>query len=112
MTLIGKSLGTVAMGHLLAARRPGPTQLVWLTPLLHDPQLVTRIEHARQRTLFVIGTADAYYDPDLLARLQEATGGDCLAVEGADHGLEIPGDVAGSVRALEAVMLRLQDFIR
>lgn len=41
VTLIGKSIGTLAMGHLLTTE-PRLAQAVWLTPLLRNDRLLTK----------------------------------------------------------------------
>jgi len=61
--------------------------------------------------LFVIGTADRQYKPDLLAQVESATGGETLVIPGADHSLEIPGDVPASLQAMERIVLALQGFV-
>ena len=112
ITLVGKSLGTLAMAHLLAqaASRP-PTQAIWLTPLLHDDYLIGAIQQWRGRSLFVIGTADPYYDATRLSAIQAATKGETVVVGGADHSLEIPGDVLQSIHVLEHIMHAVQAFL-
>jgi hypothetical protein len=111
ITLVGKSLGTLAMAHLLTQGVPAPTQAVWLTPLLHDDYLTGAIRQWRGRSLFVIGTADPYYAADRLSEMQAATNGETVVVGGADHSLEIPGDVLQSVHVLEHVMQAVQAFL-
>ncbi len=112
VALIGKSLGTRAMGHLLAADSPVPNiRAVWLTPLLSDAVLREQIERGGRPSLFVIGTADPEYDPAALDRLTKATGGAAVVVDGADHGLDIPGDPVASVQGLERVVAALTRFL-
>ena len=112
VTLAGKSLGTQAMAHLLAqAGSPAPTQALWLTPLLHDDYLIGAIRQWRGRSLFVIGTADPYYDADRLSAMQAATSGETVVVGGANHSLEIPGDVLQSVHVLEHIMHAVHAFL-
>lgn len=110
-TLVGKSLGTVAMGHLLADRRFQQAACIWLTPLLTVAQLCSQIETARPRSLFVIGTADHYYKPDMLKQLENITNGRALVLEGVDHSLEIQGDIPGSLRALNQITQVVQEFL-
>jgi hypothetical protein len=59
-----------------------------------------------------MGTADQFYKPDILERLQDATQGTACLVEGADHGLEIPGDIPGSLSALKQIVQALQEFLQ
>jgi len=115
LTLVGKSLGTLALAHLMLTRasdaRFRDARYIWLTPLLRNDRFREAISSRRSRSLFVIGTADDEYDPDLLAELERVTGGEGLVVDGAGHGLEIPGDVVGSIRAIERIILRIEEFL-
>jgi len=112
ITLIGKSMGTLAMGRLLITEAAlARAEAIWLTPLLTQDTLRKQMQQHRGRALFAIGTADPFYDADALAELRAATGGDAVVVEGADHSLEIKGDVIRSVQALEQVMRAVVAFI-
>jgi len=112
IALIGKSLGTLAMGHLLTEDAElAQARAVWLTPLLRNSRLRTQIQHTHQRSLFVIGTADSHYDPAHLAEMQRATGGQVCVIDGADHSLEIEGDIWRSLQAIEQVMRAIQTFL-
>jgi predicted alpha/beta hydrolase len=111
VTLLGKSLGTLAMGHLLGEGRFRSASCVWFTPILTDETLVTRIEQVRPRSLFIIGTADSYYKPDVLERLVDATRGRQTVIDRATHGLEIPGSIPESLDVLNRIVKDLQDFL-
>jgi hypothetical protein len=112
VTLVGKSIGTLAMGHLIQAdARLVGAECVWLTPLLGSPQLRAQIDQVKPRSLFVIGTADRNYDVALLTEVRKATGGDSILVEGANHSLEIEGDVLRSVQAVEQMVAALERFL-
>ena len=105
VVLIGKSLGTLAMGHLLTMADPPPNAgAVWLTPLLGERRLRQQIRQYGGPSLFVIGTADPHFDPVVLEQVQVATTGEAVIVRNADHGMDIPGDPIASVRALERVV--------
>src|SRR5688572_24995872 len=111
ITLIGKSLGTVAMGHLLADNRFHTAIYVWETPLLTVEWLRSRIEKTRPYSLFVIGTADKFYKPDILKHLEHLTNGRSVVIEGANHALEIPGDISKSLLALSQIVQELREFL-
>ncbi len=111
--LAGKSIGTLAMGNLLATEpRVKAARYVWLTPLLHDKQLRAQITLGRPPSLFVIGTADGHYAPSYLEEIVEATQGQSVVIQDADHGLEIKGSVARSLRALERVVAAMEAFLK
>jgi hypothetical protein len=112
VTLVGKSLGTLAMGYLLTEdTRLAQAQCVWLTPLLRDDRLRAQMRRARGHSLFVIGTADGHYDPAYLDEVRLASGGESVVIEGADHSLEIKGDTVGSIRAVEQTVRAIQRFL-
>jgi predicted alpha/beta-hydrolase family hydrolase len=111
ITLVGKSLGTLAMGHLLADSRFQKASCVWETPLLTVEWLCSRIEQLPPRSLFIIGTADNFYKPDILKQLELATKGHSVVIEGANHGLEIPGDIPRSLTALNQMVQAFQEFL-
>jgi hypothetical protein len=112
VTLVGKSIGTLALGHLLAAGGlPERADYVWLTPLLRVGALRASIIEAQPRSLFVIGTADGEYRADYLAEVEEATGGGSVVIEGADHSLEVGGDVLASLEAMQRVVRELASFL-
>jgi hypothetical protein len=111
ITLVGKSMGTIAMGQVLADARFQNARCVWLTPLLTMDWLYSRIEQTHPRSLFVMGTADRFYKPDVLKGLEHATGGRSLVIEGANHALEIPGDIPRSLVVLDQMVQALQEFL-
>ncbi len=100
------------MCHLLDDRRFQGAACVWETPLLTVEWLCSRIEQIRPHSLFIIGTADSFYKPDILKRLELATQGTSLVIEGADHSLEIPGDIPGSLTALNQMVEAVQEFLK
>jgi hypothetical protein len=112
VVLIGKSLGTLAMGHLLTTADPPPNAgAVWLTPLLSNERLRQQIQLYGGPSLFVIGTADPHFDPVVLEQMQVATVGEAVVARNANHGMDIPGDPIASVRALERVVEALSRFL-
>ena len=111
ITLVGKSLGTIAIGHLLDDSRFQKATCIWETPLLTVEWLCSRIEQIHPRSLFIIGTADRFYKPDILKRLEFVTKGNSLVIEGANHALEIAGDIPKSLVALNQMVQVLQEFL-
>jgi len=105
LTLVGKSLGTQAMAHLIATQTfPTHTSALWLTPVLSNPQVREQIAAFPGPSLVVIGTADPFYDPALLAEIGETPTRTFVIIEGADHGMSVGDDVFRSLRALEKVL--------
>jgi len=112
VSLVGKSLGTLAMAYLLTeGTRLPQAQCIWLTPLLREDRLRAQIRQAECRSLFVIGTADGHYDPAYLEEVRLATGGESVTIPDADHSLEIEGDTIGSIRAVEQTVRAMQQVL-
>ncbi|WP_433296159.1 hypothetical protein ACQPZQ_15350 [Pseudonocardia sp. CA-142604] len=101
--LIGKSLGSNAA--TLAAERHIPA--VWLTPVLTLPWIARALSRATAPFLVVGGTADAMWDGAQARRLSRYV----LEIEGADHGLQIPGPLADSVAVLGRVLVEMERFL-
>ena len=105
LTFVGKSLGTLAMAHLFATQTlPAHTAALWLTPVLSNPQVREQIAAFDGPSLVVIGTADQFYDPALLAEIGQTPTRRFVIIEGADHGMSVNGDVFRSLQALEGTM--------
>jgi hypothetical protein len=112
ITLVGKSIGTAAMGHLITTISSLPNlQCLWLTPLLKNEQLLSQIKRVKHRALFITGTSDPYYDKANLDDLLKTTGGESVVIDRADHSLEIDGDPMKSLQALELIMKGILKFL-
>ncbi len=101
--MIGKSLGTLAAS--LAAERSLPA--VWLTPLLNRPWAVATLRRATAPFLLVGGTADAAWDGALARQLSPYV----VEVEGADHGMYVPGPLTDSIAVLGRVVVAVTEFL-
>lgn len=100
--LIGKSLGSSA--SVLAAERSLPA--VWLTPILTVPSVVEALRRATAPLLLVGGTADQWWDSDLARRLSPHV----VEVEGANHGMVVPGPLTDSIAVLGRVVEAMDEF--
>ncbi|MHA6623286.1 hypothetical protein [Pseudonocardia sp. DLS-67] len=101
--LIAKSLGANAAA--LAAERGLPA--VWLTPVLTVPWIAAALARATAPFLLVGGTADALWDGALARRLSPYV----LEVEGAGHGMQVPGPVLDTVAVLGRVVSEMEEFL-
>ena len=112
LTLVGKSLGTQAMAHLLTTQTfPAHTSALWLTPVLTNPTVRGQIAAFPGPSLVVIGTADSFYNPALLAEFSETPTRKFVIVEDADHGMSVGDDVFRSIQALETTMRAIAAFL-
>lgn len=112
VTLLGKSIGTLAVSHLINTLPRLPNlQCIWLTPLLRLEALCQRITKVKHRALFIIGSADPQYDPVRLEELRLSTGGETIVAQDGEHSLEVRGDLPASLRLLAQVMEGIQRFL-
>lgn len=102
--LVGKSLGSFAAP--LAADRRLPA--IWLTPLLHLPEVVTALERATAPYLLVGGTADPSWDSGVARRLTPHV----VEIQEADHSLMLPGPLVRSAEALGRVSTAVEEFVQ
>jgi hypothetical protein len=102
--VIAKSLGTHAATH--AARRGLPA--IWFTPLLNAPEVVSALEAATAPFLLIGGTADTrYWNGGTARRLTPHV----LEIEGADHGMMVPGPLSASAAVLGRVTDAVERFL-
>lgn len=107
-TVVGKSLGTRAMPHLLADTLGQiAARSIWYTPLLNEERVRMHLCDSREPTLVAIGTDDAHYSATTVAAIRS----EVVVIAGADHGMEVAGDIVRSVQALESVMRAVQRFV-
>lgn len=106
VTFVGKSLGTLAMGHLLAPEhRPTQTiRAVWLTPILSDTRVREHLMRDHRSSFLAIGTADPRYDVRFVGHIRAETEIETVVVEDANHSLDVSGDVVASVQSVEWVI--------
>jgi dienelactone hydrolase len=110
--LVGKSLGTMGVGHLLATQAADANHsALWLTPLVKHPKLRAQMKTFAGDALIVIGTADSHYDAACLEEIGETVRRKIIAIDGANHGMNIPGDVLASIQVLEQIMRGVETFV-
>ena len=98
VTLLGKSRGTHALRLLVSEDFgfPPDTRVIWQTPVWRADRSWEAACQSTWPALHLVGLADAqYHDP---AR-HEQVPGETVAIEGADHGLEIAGDILATIES-------------
>jgi hypothetical protein len=100
------------MAYLLDKdERMSAASCIWLTPLLNNERLRQTVITHHPRSFFAIGTADPVYDQDVLQELVTATGGTQVVIEGANHGLEIQGDVRACLDAMKTITEAIDSWV-
>lgn len=98
LTLVGKSRGTQALRIACEedASFPGDTRFIWLTPVWRSKASWEAACANPRPSLSVVGLADhEYHDPERHADVP----GETVEIPGADHGLEVAGDVFATLDA-------------
>lgn len=111
LVLIGKSIGTLGLAYLVTQGGLATATTIWLTPLLRQPWLVQAAQQCRGPALFVAGTGDSTYDPAALEKVQQATGAKSFILEGANHSLEIPGELDRSIAWIGKYVQEIDSFL-
>jgi hypothetical protein len=101
--MIANSLGTVAAGLAADCELPA----IWITPLLHRSEVVDGLRRAGAPRLLIGGTADSSWRPAVARELSPHV----FEVEGADHGLRVPGPLAKSAAVLGEMATAIEDFL-
>jgi hypothetical protein len=78
-----------------------------LTPVLTSDWVVSALRRCPAPFLLVGGTADKLWDSALARELSRYV----LEVEGADHGMYVPGPLAGSAAVLGQVVTAVEEFL-
>ena len=111
LILMGKSIGTLALAHLVSKSIEKGTITIWLTPLLRQQPLVSAALLFKGPALYIAGTGDPIFASGPMQRIQDATGAETLIVEGADHSMEIPGDLLQSIQIMERILRGTANFL-
>jgi predicted alpha/beta-hydrolase family hydrolase len=112
LALLGKSLGAGLVAYLCGAEAAlAGARAVYLTPALGTPLFDPLLARTSQPALLAMGTADRFYDPQALERLKAGRPFELVLVEGADHSMDVPGDLAASLQAVRQVVTAVLEFL-
>ncbi len=112
LVLVGKSIGTLTLAALFAQGSEFiNTPAIWLTPLFRQPAVLDSALRFQGQSLFICGRADPSCEAGAFKQVQALTTAQTLLVPKADHSLEIPGDMPGSLQVLERVMAACAAFL-
>lgn len=98
LLFVSKSIGTYMAVQAAKRMASLPVRHLFLTPIRSAVPLMLELGG-----VVVVGDVDHALDSEQLARISSAQNLAVTMVPGADHSLEIDGDIAGSLRVLEQV---------
>ncbi|TWT27118.1 alpha/beta hydrolase [Planomicrobium sp. CPCC 101110] len=108
--LIGKSLGTIAMGIELQRPIFQQAKAVWLTPLLQQDDVFQAMLDSSNEGLCFIGDVDRCYIKDRYAQIKRKTNMSSKLFPNVDHSLDSRDGVMRSIEVLETVIQDIKDF--
>lgn len=113
LTFVAKSLGTIALANLDPAllSAVSRTEAVWLTPLFGRPDVRDGAVARWWRSLIVAGAADRAHDAGAHAEVVAALGAESVVLDGADHSLEVAGDIETTVAHHRVLVERVLRFL-
>ncbi|MEH7308350.1 alpha/beta family hydrolase [Neobacillus drentensis] len=111
--LLCKSIGTIPMAlewtHKNFIQNPFG---IWLTPLLKEDNVYETLVKTELPSLCIIGDQDHHFINERVTALKKNEHISTVIIPGADHSLEIQGDVSASIEAVKIMVDSVQDFIR
>lgn len=111
IVLIGKSLGASLIALLCQQMElPEYVQAIYLTPPL-GPMFNPILLETTQDAMLAIGTEDRFYDANALKELEMGKSLQLVVIEGADHSMNVSGQLDSSVEAVRKVSQAVIDFI-
>ncbi len=111
ITLVGKSMGTLLLAKILEQDLNLETEFIWLTPLFKNQQFLKVVTTKSHQGIFFIGSSDQHYDPVVLEPVRAANNGQVIVFEGANHSLEIAGNVLGSIDIQARLVQAITSFV-
>lgn len=112
VTFLAKSLGTVLLAALPPEiPLPGAVRAVWLTPIFGREPVREGAIAQGWPSLLVAGQADQFHEPSHHEAVAAALGAASVVLPGADHLLEVPGDVLATLRGWRLLTESVQGFI-
>lgn len=109
LTIIAKSIGTIALAHLLDEPGYQNADVIWLTPLLKNSDVYSVLLENSNRGLCIIGDRDPHYDPKKMEEISRNNYLSVSVVEGANHSLEYEDNLIGSIDILKQVITKVNE---
>ncbi|MYL57209.1 alpha/beta hydrolase [Virgibacillus halodenitrificans] len=108
--LIGKSLGTIAMGYELDRECFENAKVIWLTPLIQREDVFRAMLRSKNRSLCIIGDKDPCYSEERYSKLIESPNVTSVLIPNVNHGLEYDGNTVESIDVLKGVIAKVEQF--
>ena len=113
LSLIGKSLGAAVVAFLCQTEPYlAGARAAYLTPPLGMPFFDPIVSQTAQPAYLAIGTQDRFYDPQVLESLLAKRSFELTVIEGADHSMDVTGDLEASLEAVKRIVGEVLEFLQ
>jgi dienelactone hydrolase len=110
--LVGKSLGCFVIVQLCSTLEGlEDARCVYLTPPIGTPFFDQLFPQTTQPAHLAMGTADRFYNSQALDDLKDTRPFDLTLIEGADHSMDVAGDLKASLDAMGVVTQAVTEFL-
>jgi hypothetical protein len=110
--LVGKSLGAAVVAQLCVGDQGfSEARAGYLTPALGTPFFDPLFIETSQSAFVAVGTADRFYSSEALEELRSKKPFELALVEGADHSMNVSGDLGASFASVGKVVEGLLAFL-
>ena len=109
-TLIGKSLGTIALSSIVDRISLKNANVIWLTPLLQLDYVMDKMLSSSQNGLCIIGDEDPCFISDKFEKLNEKENMQTLLLPGTEHSLNYADRPVDSIDVLKKVITEIGNF--
>ena len=108
--LIGKSLGTIAMGAEMKRPEFSEAKAVWVTPLLNQEEVLNTMVNSKNPAQCYIGDKDRYYSPGAFELLKTNPNLESTLLPDINHRLDCQRDPLKSIDALKQIIAGIKNF--
>lgn len=108
--VMGKSFGTIAMGHVLNKEKLSDSKAIWLTPLLNKGEIVDAMMQSQNKGLCIIGDKDHFYDKKQIDQLNKNNNIEYHILPELNHILEYDNNVLESIDAIKKIIHKIIQF--
>jgi hypothetical protein len=109
-TLIGKSLGTIALSSIVDRISLKNAKIIWLTPLLQLDYVMDKMLSSSQNGLCIIGDEDPCFISEKLEKLKDKENMQTLLLPGTEHSLNYADRPVDSIDVLKTVITEISNF--
>lgn len=109
-TLIGKSIGTIALSSIVSRNEFSGSRFIWLTPLLQLDLVFDQMLSSSQKGLCIIGDQDPCYLKERFDQFDTKENMTSILIPGTEHSLNYADRPIESIDVLKRVITDISEF--